>query len=76
MQQVRLAKQQLCTCITLFCTFVSHHCKATTRESLILRFFEDGNTKFPFMNFDKILQNSTPKKFPPYHKLNEIEKAR
>ena len=26
-----LAKQQLCTCITLFCTFLCRHCTNTTR---------------------------------------------
>ena len=36
-------KQQLCTCITLFCTFfyhhhLYHHCTTTTRKCLILRF--------------------------------------
>ena len=26
----RLAKQQLCTCVTLFCTFLSRRCRTTT----------------------------------------------
>ena len=38
-----LAKQQLCTCITLFCTFLCRHCKTTTRKCLISRFMEDVN---------------------------------
>ena len=42
---VRLAKQQLCTCITLFCTFPSRRCTTTTWKCLISRFVEDGNTK-------------------------------
>ena len=31
----RLAKQQLCTCITLFCTFLCRHCMTTTCKCLI-----------------------------------------
>ena len=31
-------KQQLCTCITLFCTFLYHHCTTPTRKCLISRF--------------------------------------
>ena len=37
-------KQQLCTCITLFCTFLSRRCTTTTWKCLISRFVEDGNT--------------------------------
>ena len=62
----RLAKQQLCKCITLFCTFFSRRCTTTTLKCLISRFVEDVNTRqqltFSFLNFDAILQNSTPKK--------------
>ena len=43
----RLTKQQLCTCITLFCTFLNRHCTTTTWKCLISRFVEDGNTKQP-----------------------------
>ena len=50
--RVRLAKQQLCTCIMLFCTFLSSHCTTSTQKCLISHFVEDGNTKqqlcFPF----------------------------
>ena len=42
----RLAKQQLCTCITPFnCTFVCRHCTTTTWECLISRFVENVNTR-------------------------------
>ena len=41
----RLAKQQLCTCITLFCTFLCRRCTTTTWKCLISRFVEDGNTR-------------------------------
>ena len=40
----RLAKQQLCTCITLFCTFLCRQCTTTTWNCLIPRFSEDVNT--------------------------------
>ena len=43
-KRFRLAKQQLCTCITLFCTFLSRRCTTTTWKCLISRFVEDGNT--------------------------------
>ena len=33
--QFILAELQLCMCITLFCTFLSHHCKSATWNLLI-----------------------------------------
>ena len=42
---LRLAKQQLCACITLFCTFRSRRCTTTTWKCLISRFVEDLNTR-------------------------------
>ena len=41
----RLAKQQLCTCIMLFCTFLCRQCKTTTWNCLISRFSEAENTR-------------------------------
>ena len=41
----KLAKQQLCTCITLFCTFLCRHCTTTTWKCLISRFVENANTR-------------------------------
>ena len=41
----RLAKQQLCTCFTLFCTFLCSRCTTTTWKCLNSRFVEDGNTR-------------------------------
>ena len=41
---LRLAKQQLCTCITLF-FFLCRHSTTTTWKCLILRFSEDVNTR-------------------------------
>ena len=50
-----LAKQQLCTCITLFCTFLCRRCTTTTWNFLIscARFMEWVNTtaKFSFLFF-------------------------
>ena len=42
--RLRSVKKQLCTCITLFCTFLCRHCTATTWKCLISRFVEDVNT--------------------------------
>ena len=39
------AKQQLCTCITLFCTFLCRQCTTTTWKCLISRFVENVNTR-------------------------------
>ena len=41
-----LAKEQLCPCITLFCIFLSHHCKSARWNFLIwrARFMESVNT--------------------------------
>ena len=41
----RLAKQQLCTCITLFCTFLCRHCTTTKWTRLLSSFVEDVNTR-------------------------------
>ena len=56
--EFRPAKQQLCTCITLFCTFLCRRCTTTTWNCLISRFVEDGNKRqllsFLFLNFDAL----------------------
>ena len=55
-QLVELAQQQLRTCITLFCTFLSRFCTTTTWKCLISRFIEDVNKQrrnlflFPSLN--------------------------
>ena len=61
--RVRLATQQLCTCITLFCAFLCRRYTSTTRNVLISRFVEDGNPT-----------RLTPEKSPTYEKLEELEK--
>ena len=39
------AKQQLCACITLFCTFLSRPCTTTTWDDQSLGWFENGKCK-------------------------------
>ena len=51
-----LAKQQLCTCITLFCTLLWRRCTTTTWKRLISRFVKDKNFLFLFLNFDTVLR--------------------
>ena len=41
----RQGKQQLCTCITLFCTFLCRRYTTTAWNCLISRFVEDGNKR-------------------------------
>ena len=61
----RLAKQQLCTCITLFCTFLCRRCTTRTWKCVISRFVEDGNTRqqqsfsFPELWYSPLEFNST-----------------
>ena len=71
--KVRLARQQLCTCMTLFCAFLCRRytfcavvsVPSTTWNVLISRFVEDGNPT-----------RLTPEKSPTYEKLEELEKER
>ena len=42
---LRLAKQQLCTCITLFCTFLCRPCTTTMWNDQILSLLGNGNGK-------------------------------
>ena len=70
-----LAKEQLCTCITLFFTFFSCRCETTTWKCLMSRFVENVNTRqqlsFSFpepwysplgLNSKKIFQHLTIKR--------------
>ena len=52
----RLAKQQLCTYITLFCTFLCRHCTTTTWNCLFSCFVEDasGNTRQLCFSFPEL----------------------
>ena len=62
----KLAKQQLCTCITLFCTFLCRRCATTTWNFLVSRFVEDVNTRqwFSFSELRYSPLESTPEEFP------------
>ena len=67
-QRFRLTKQQLCTCITLFCTFLCRPCTTTTWKCLISCFVEDVNTRqrlsssLPELRYS-LLEFSSRKKF-------------
>ena len=53
-QRFRLAKQQLRSCITLFCTFLCRQCMTTTSKYLISRFVEDVNTRQSLAFFSEL----------------------
>ena len=57
----RLSKQQLCTCITLFCTFLGRRCTTTTWKCQISQFVEAANfdTRLLEFNSTKICQHLT-----------------
>ena len=63
-KRFRLTKQQLCTCITLFCTFLCRRCTTTTWKRLISRFVGDVNarqrlyTSFPTLRYSLLEFNS------------------
>ena len=77
----RQAKQLLCTCITLFCTFLCRCCTTTTWNCLISRFVEDGN-KFQQLSFSfpelwcSPLEFNSEKHLPTFDELNKMENAR
>ena len=74
-----LVKQQLCTCITLFCTCFSRRCTTATwnflisRASLGSRWTQHKTFLCPFLNSDTVLSDSIQKISPTFDKLNEIE---
>ena len=75
--RVRLAKQQLCTCSTLFCSFLRHDRTATTWKCLILRFREV--VKKPRRNclsrcelMIVFVRNSTPGEFACFWQSNWV----
>ena len=53
-KRFRFAKQQLCACITLFCTFLCRRCTTTTWKCLISRFVEDVNGRRLFFCFPEL----------------------
>ena len=66
-KRFRLTKQQLCTCIMLFCTFLCRRCTTTTWKRLIWRFVKDVNarlrlcTSFPTLRYSLLEFNSRKK---------------
>ena len=81
----RLAKKQLCTCITLFCSFLCRHCMATSRAYLNTQKYglfcslnftfcggREHNTTALFFFYWSSLQswNSTPEKTNCQHLTN------
>ena len=74
----RLGKQQLRTCITLFCTFLCCRCTTTTWKCLISRFVVDVNTRqqlsFSFLElWNSLLKFNYKKNLPTFDELNEME---
>ena len=73
----RLAKQQLCTCITLFCIHFLAVVAGATWKCLISRFVEDGNTRqqlsfcFPELWYCPVEFNS--KKLPTFVRIKRDE---
>ena len=56
-KRFRSTKQQLCTCVTPFCTFLSRRCTNTTLKYLISCFVEDGNTRQLSFSFPELLNS-------------------
>ena len=74
----RLAKQQRCTCITLFCTFPCRHCTTTMWKCLNFTFCrgrEHKTTTFFFFSWTLIqsFRIQLQKKLPTFDELNEME---
>ena len=72
--RVRLAKQQLCTRITLFCTFLLAVVARLQRESALFHVLsrtgtQDNNFRFLLLNFDTVLYISTPKEFASIRRI-------
>ena len=53
-KRFRFAKQQLCACITLFCTILGRRWTTTTWKCLISRFVEDVNSRRLFFCFPEL----------------------
>ena len=70
-----LAKQHLCMCIKLFCTFLWRHCMTTAWKCLISCIVEDVNTKkdfvFLFLNLITLFQYSPPEKIPSIWRIEQ-----
>ena len=53
-ERFRLEQQQLCACITLFCTFLCRRCTTKTWKCLISRFVDDVNSRRLFFCFPEL----------------------
>ena len=53
-ERFRLAQQQLCACITLFCTFLCRRCTTKTWKCLFSRFVDDVNSRRLFFCFPEL----------------------
>ena len=71
----RLAKQQLCTCITLFCTFLC--LRRETSQFQVSWSREDKTAIFLFfpLNFNTVLQNSTRENFTSICRIEQDGKS-
>ena len=70
--RLKLAKQQLCTCTTIFSTFLCRHCMTTTWKCLISRFMEDVNVlSWIWFLAIELLESS-----PTFDKVSESELSR
>ena len=72
--RVTLAKQQLCTRITLFCTFLLAVVARLQRKSALFHVLsrtgtQDNNFRFLSLNFDTVLDISTPKEFASIRRI-------
>ena len=76
-KRFRQAKQQICTWVMLFCTFLCRQCTTTTWKCLISCFVEDVNTRrrLVFFSWPLILcfRIQLQKKLPTFNKLKEME---
>ena len=76
-QALRSAKQQLFTCITLFCTFLCRRCTSTTWNCLVSLRMKDGSTRqrfsFSFGSQIESFRIQLLKTWPAYDNLEELE---
>ena len=73
----RQAKQQLCTCVTLSCTFLCRRCTTTTWNGLSWHFVEDGKTKrqlsfFFFLTLMQSFRIQFKKKFANIWRIDRV----
>ena len=57
---LRLAKQHLCSCITLFCTLLCYHCTTTVWKCIKFSFYGGCKPRRNFISPSRPVRNSTP----------------